>query len=261
MPTDKHSLQHKTVLVTRPQGLQHTLCRLLRDAGARPLHYPAIAITAPASNRSRVHAREHFSDFDIAIFISPTAVRTTLEFMDVDDRSCRLAAIGSRSQRALEQAGLTVSIVPPGHDSESLLQHPALQADSVSGRNIVIFRGEDGRDILAQSLRQRGASVHYAAMYSRVCPQHSQPFDTAFIQGLDAITISSNEGLHNLHHMAEQAGAGRQVLLHTPLCVPGPRALTLAQQLGFRHIVRADNATDEAMFHAAQLVFSRIAAP
>ncbi len=257
MPTD-NALQHKTVLVTRPEGLQHKLRDLLTQAGARPVHYAAIEITAPADDSSREHAREHFSDFDIAIFISPTAVKTTLDYMPVDDSNCKLGAIGSRSQRALEQAGLKVSIQPQGHDSESLLQHPGLQVSEVAGKNIVIFRGEDGRDVLAQELRNRGASVHYAAMYRRICPQHSQPFDTRFINSLDAITISSNEGLQNLYDMAMKGQADKHALLATPLCVPGQRALKLGQSLGFHHIEVADNATDDAMFRAVNCLFSNI---
>ncbi len=259
MPTD-NALQQKTVLVTRPEGLQHKLCDLLSQAGARPVHYAAIEITAPADDSSREHAREHFAEFDIAIFISPTAVKTTLDYMPVDDSNCKLAAIGSRSQRALERAGLTVSIQPQGHDSESLLQHPGLQASEVVGKNIVIFRGEDGRDVLAQELQKRGASVHYAAMYRRICPQHTQPFDTAFINTLDAITVSSNEGLQNLYDMAMKAGADKGALLATPLCVPGQRALKLGQSLGFQYIEVADNATDDAMFSAVRHTFSNVSA-
>ncbi len=259
MPTD-NALQQKTVLVTRPEGLQHKLYGLLTQAGARPVHYAAIEITAPADDSSREYAREHFSDFDIAIFISPTAVKTTLAYMPVNDNTCKLAAIGSRSQRALERAGLAVSIQPQGHDSESLLQHPGLQASEVAGKNIVIFRGEDGRDVLAQELQKRGARVHYAAMYRRICPQHTQPFDTTFINTLDAITISSNEGLQNLYDMAMKAGADKDALLATPLCAPGQRALKLGQSLGFQHIEVADNATDDAMFRAVHRLFSNVSA-
>ena len=255
MPTD-NALQDKTILVTRPEGLHHRLCDLLQQAGAKPVHYAAIEITAPADNSSRVYAREHFAEFDIAIFISPTAVNTTLDFMPVTDHSCKLSAIGSRSQHALEQAGLTVSIQPDGHDSISLLQHPELQADKVNNKNIIIFRGEDGRDILARELSQRGARVHYAAMYSRVRPQHAQPFETAFIEMLDAITISSNEGLQNLYDMAQDAGADITVLQNKPLLVPGQRALKLANSLGFKQISVADNATDDAMFRALTSLFS-----
>ncbi len=255
MPTDK-PLQGKTILVTRPHGLHHRLLGLLNEAGAEARHYAAIEIVAPADDSSREHARRHFADFDIAIFISPTAVRTTLDYMPVDDSRCRLAAIGSRSQQALENAGLRVAIQPEGHDSESLLRHPALQAAQVRGKHIVIFRGEDGRDVLADRLMQRGASVHYAAMYARACPQHSQAFDTAFISSLDAITISSNEGLQNLYTMAQQADADLDRLRTVALCVPGQRARTLAQQLGFEHIVQADNATDDAMFAALCALFT-----
>lgn len=245
-----NNLSNKTILVTRPEGLHIKLCERLTNAGATAIHHAAIEITEPSDNSSRIQARNNFSRFDIAIFISPTAVNTTLAFMEIDDSNCALAAIGSRSQQALEQAGLTVSIQPQGHDSESLLQHPLLQADCVSGKHIVIFRGEDGRDVLANELRKRHALVVYVAAYARRKPQHSRQLNTAFVESLHAITISSNEGLQNIAEMVSHAGTNLNTLTKVKLFVPGMRAYTLAKKIGFKHIIVADNATDDAMLKA-----------
>jgi uroporphyrinogen-III synthase len=54
------------------------------------------------------------------------------------------------------------------HDSEALLQAPRLQA--VRGENIIVFRGEGGREQLRQELEARGAKVSYAQCYRRVRP-------------------------------------------------------------------------------------------
>ena len=249
-------LSDKTILVTRPAGLEQQLMSSLTQAGAIPIHYPAIEICAPGDDSSRDYARQHFADFDIAIFISPTAVKQTLSFMDIDDRNCKLAAIGSRSQKALEQAGKVVSIQPEGHDSESLLQHDAFQSVHVAGKNIVIFRGEDGRDKLGRSLTGRGANIFYAAVYTRKKPVSARPLDESLLASTDAITISSNEGLQNLFEMTDGNATTTAQLLQIPLIVPGARAETLAHQLGFHTIIKASNATDQAMFDALQQIFS-----
>jgi len=245
-----HPLQDLNILVTRPTGLQQALMRLLQDAGANAYHLPAIDIVAPSDDDSRNYARDHLDEFDIAIFISPTSVAQTLQFMPIDDQHCRLAAIGSRSQLALEQAGLDVSIRPQGHDSESLLRQDEFQTEHVAGKNIVIFRGEDGRDVLAEELRSRGASVYYAAMYTRVRPQDT--IDAARLDSLHAITISSNEGLQNLYDMVRDDGLDTVRLCTTCLFVPGERARKLATQLGFERVFLAENATDQAMFDALE---------
>jgi uroporphyrinogen-III synthase len=258
MGTADKQLGDKNILVTRPAGLHDNLCAQLNAVGANAIHYAAIEITSPADSSSREYARDHFDEFDIAIFISPTAVRAGLEFISINTATCQLAAIGSRSQAALEQAGLDVAIKPEGHDSESLLRHAALQQQTVTGKNIIIFRGEDGRDILGDELKRRGAQVHYAAMYARIRPAHERAFDTAFIQCLHAITISSNESLQNLYDMAVDAAADISCLLSVPLFVPGKRAFKLAQSLGFSNIVIADNATDDAMLAALSGAFERV---
>ena len=170
--------------------------------------------------------------------------------MPIDDSYCQLAAIGSKSLQALEGAGLNVSIQPSGLDSESLLQHTRLQANAINTKSIVIFRGEDGRDILGDELSARGATVNYAAVYARKRPVHARPLNTETIQSLDAVTISSNEGLSNIVDMVKEAAIDLDKLLTVPVFVPGKRAQELARCIGFKHIIVAANATDDAMLTA-----------
>lgn len=248
-------LDNLNILVTRPRGLEALLMKLLTEAGATPHHLPVIDITAPTSDASREVARDHLDEFDIAIFISPTAVQRTLAYMSIDDNRCRLCAIGSRSAAALADAGLHVAIQPDGHDSESLLAQDEMQREHVEGKRIVIFRGEDGRDVLAQELERRGARVHYAAMYNRVRPNAAVPQD--LLEQIDAVTVSSNEGLRNLFDMVADAGADLERLLSLPLIVPGARAEQLAATLGFSSVHKASNATDRAVFDALVQAFSQ----
>ena len=240
-------LQDMKVLVTRPRQRAAGLCELIEQAGGKALQFAAIEITQPAANHSREYARDHLTEFDLAIFISPTAVDKTLDYVDALPAHIIIAAIGSRTADALESHGLKTGIFPAGHDSESLLNQPQLQADQVNGKNIVIFRGEGGRELLGETLQSRGAKVHHADMYRRSAPASSELLDQ-YLAEADVITVSSNQGLQNLYDLAtNKSGLSRHFLV-----VPGDRGFTLAKALGFSNIVVAENATDEACMNALE---------
>ena len=235
------------VLVTRPKLRATGLCESIARAGGTALQFAAIEINTPADSQSREYARDHITEFSIAIFISPTAVEKTFEFLSELPDSISIAAIGSRTAHTLGLYGLNIDIIPDGHDSESLLEHPALQAGKLTGTKIVIFRGEGGREMLADTLRSRGAEVFYADMYRRSPPPSGKQLDQYLAQA-DIITVSSNQGLQNLYDLATD----KNNLTSHYLVVPGKRGFTLAKALGFSNILVADNATDEACMNALE---------
>ena len=238
-------LQNRKVLVTRPAQRAADLCHMIEQAGGIPLQFAAIEITEPADSSSREYAREHIAEFSLAIFISPTAVEKTIEYMQTLPADLGLSAIGSRTARTLESRGFSLAIQPRGHDTESLLALPQMQPEQIAGTGILIFKGEGGRELLGDSLQARGARVYYADMYRRSAPSSAEKLDQ-FLLDTDVITVSSNEGLQNLYDLASDKP---QLTAHY-LVVPGERALTLAKKLGFSNIAVAQNATDGAIFEA-----------
>ena len=245
MQPSARPLSGLNILVTRPTSRADGLCRLIEIAGGNALHFAAIEIGEPADTRSRDFIRDHLTDFDIAIFISPTAVEKTLGLLTALPPKLKLAAIGSKTALSLTSSGLNLAIQPEGHDSESLLRHPEFQTKQISGKKIVIFRGEGGRQLLGDTLQQRGADIFYANMYRRSAPSDTSSLND-LLQQADVITTSSNEGLQNLYDMAED----KDILIRRLLVVPGTRALTLARSLGFARVIRAENATDKACMDA-----------
>ncbi len=238
-------LHRLKVLVTRPKQRADGLCRLIEQAGGTAMRFAVIEISEPEDTSSRDFAREHIADFELAIFISPTAVEKTLDFLDTIPAELRISAIGSRTADALEKKGLGIDIKPDGHDTESLLSQPLLQHGQIAGKKIVIFRGEGGRELLADTLKSRGAEVIYADMYRRSSPSSATQLDQYLLE-TDVITVSSNEGLQNLYDLASD----KHSLICHNLVVPGERACKLAKTLGFGNIIVAKNATDEAIVDA-----------
>jgi len=216
------TLQGRGILITRPRDQAQGLAKLIEAAGGRAILFPAIEIQAVPLPK--------LAEFDLAIFVSPTAVKQALAAMKWPQRA-KAAAVGRGTQRELERHGIKGIIAPDsGADSEALLAVPELQR--VAGLRIVILRGEGGRSLLGDTLAARGAQVEYAECYRRVRPQtDSGPLLTAFAQGaVHAVTVSSAEGLENLFEML--GAGGREHLRKTPLFVPHPRIAAEAKRLG-----------------------------
>jgi uroporphyrinogen-III synthase len=233
------------VLVTRPKQRAGSLISLLHAAGAEVLAYPVIAITEPLDTQSREVALKNIEDYQIAIFISPTAVEKTFEQIADLPETLKLVALGKSTARALKNHGYTLSFEADTQDSESLLAQTQMQPAQVAQQNIVIFRGEGGRELLASTLRERGADVIYADIYRRALPVTAH-LQTAQLRALHAVCVTSNQSLENLMLLCDDVA----LLKTLPLFVPGQRCAELAKTLGFCAIHMARSATDDAMLDA-----------
>lgn len=236
-------LKNKTVLVTRPDQLSSSLLQRIKEAGGTALHYPVLLINDVKDSEELLSILDGLSSFDIAIFISPTAVNMTLNKINALPSQLTLAVIGKSTEKALNEFGYHPTILPADFNSESLLQHPELQENKVSGKSIVIFRGVGGRDLLGNTLFERGAKITYAETYRRD-NNALESLNINILSSIDIITVTSNQGLQNLHDLTDESL--RSTLTLIPIIVPSERVYRLAEHLGFTKIIQSRNATDDA---------------
>lgn len=157
------SLGGAGVLVTRPAQLAGELIEAVTAAGGEPFAFPVIDIVARPTDAVAAELAG-LAPADVIVFVSRNAVAYGLEALR--GSAARIAAVGPATARALEAAGHAVDVVPAsGFDSEHLLAHPALE--DVAGKRVRIVRGDGGRELLAETLTQRGATVDYVAVYRR----------------------------------------------------------------------------------------------
>lgn len=247
------------VLVTRPANQSEQLCRLLETSGCTPLVLPTLAIEplAPAEPTATLRAA---LPCDLAIFISANAVRHALPVIAAAGglaAQCPVAAVGAASAAALRAAGFSDVLVPDMRfDSEGLLALPELGA--VAGRRVVIFRGEEGRRLLAQTLAARGAEVREVVCYRRRTAVDQAPQLAAWLAegAIAVLTATSRAGYGAL---VELAGPQAAALAGLPLAVLAPALAEHARACGHRGpIASAELATDAALAAAVrQLIASR----
>lgn len=224
-------MEGKTVLVTRPAHQSQRLCELIEAEGGRAVLLPAIEILDPQDINAARELLDRLDEFDIAIFISANAVSKTMGMLSPCHDwppHLKVAAVGARTAEELERRGRPVDIRPHQQfNSEALLALNMMR--DVTSKRIVIFRGEGGRELLGDTLRERGAQVEYAEVYRRGKP--AGDFSSVMDAGIDAIVVTSNESLRNLWEMAGETG--REWLLYIPLVVISQRTADLANELGF----------------------------
>ena len=219
------------ILITRPARQAAGLARRIDALGGTPVMFPAIVILPPADAPALAAAHAALSGYDIAVFVSANAAEYGAP--DPGRWPAALAAFapGPGTAEALADVGIANVRVPATtFDSDGLLALPELA--HLAGKRVLIFRGDGGREQLGEALRARGAQVDYVACYRRAKPQSGAAgLAEAFAQHrVDAVTITSSEGLDNLWELVDDAT--RAVWRRSPTFVPHPRIALHARALG-----------------------------
>lgn len=240
------------VVVVRPAAAAERLAVLLAEEGARAILFPTIEVL-PAPRPARLAAvLSRLQTFDWAIFISPTAAREGLRSAQACcewPAGVRVAAVGTATAAVLRDLGVEGVIAPHGPgDSEALAGLAELQG--IEGQNVVIFRGEGGREHLAQVLAQRGARVEYAECYRRTRPDvDPAPVIDQWRRGeVQALCAASGEALKNLRELLGPEGMA--LAKTAPVFVPHPKVAVAAREAGFARtivVTGGDEATVEGL--------------
>jgi uroporphyrinogen-III synthase len=232
-------LAGRRIVVTRPAGQNERLADMIRAEGGEPIVFPVLEILDLEDTRALVAAADRLHEYDLAVFISPNAVDNAMNVIRARrewPHAVRVATIGRASEKALARHGVAGVIAPAGRfDSEALLELPQLGA--VSGWRVVVFRGDGGREVLGDTLRGRGAAVDYVECYRRARPNADvEPLLKRWGRGeIDAVTVSSSEGLRNLYDMLGKLG--QAWLKRTPLFAPHTRIAANARALGCERVI------------------------
>ncbi|MEO6984859.1 MAG: uroporphyrinogen-III synthase [Paralcaligenes sp.] len=162
------------VVLTRPQGKNESLAMRLRNSGIDTLLMPGLQIQPLLDDPGLLPLPD---GYDLLVFVSGSAARLYLNLYGRRGgvvqwpSTCWVATVGQSSAEVLYQAGYIphAHIVHPdptqGQDSKALWDR--LQCMERRFAQVLIVRGETGREWLGQQLEQMGANVRRYALYSR----------------------------------------------------------------------------------------------
>lgn len=250
------------VLVTRPEHQAHGLCRLIEAEGGSTIRFPALDIHAVPELPAVRTALGPVDRFHLVIFVSANAVRFGADLL-AQRRDMRIAAIGHATAAALNAASHRVSVVPQdGYDSEALLACPDLR--HMPGQQVLIVRGRGGRELLGDTLKERGASVTYAEVYDRrpasPSAQLLERVESSWRQGaIDAYTATSSDLLEALVGIVTPRC--RKLMDSTALVTGASRVVERVAALGLSSPVILAKGPDDAALVAALVDWHAVRRP
>lgn len=240
-------LQAIPFLITRPAGKADNLLAALDEGAVGYLYQPLITTAQVTISPYDI---QQLQQADAVVFVSVSAVSCLQAQLDPTSITAALFAVGQTTASALQRWLARDVTVPDDQRSEGLLQLAQLQ--QVKGKNIVVVRGNAGRELIKQGLVARGAAVRYVQSYKR----QPLPLDGVLLcqqwqlAGIRCIVATSNEILQLLFTLL--GNEHQHWLAQRDWIVVSPRMRDSAIALGIpeQHIRVADNANDSALLAA-----------
>ena len=241
------------VLVTRPEPSALELITAINAIGGQAYASPLIQIASGAELDKLISHLDSLDNNDLIFLLSKNAVwyaNLALEHMGRSwPDTLFYYGIGRSTSLYFQQiTGREVHWAEHGETSEALLTHPELQF--LEGKQALLLRGNGGRELLASTLKARGARVDYCECYTR-CPIHydKTEFNQKWLQiGITDIVITSGQMLVLLNELiAEDI---KDWWFSRRLLVVSERIADYARQSGWLRVCVANSADNNALLEA-----------
>ncbi|HJV85562.1 MAG TPA: uroporphyrinogen-III synthase [Noviherbaspirillum sp.] len=248
---------HRPVVVTRPLAQARPLAERIAATGRDVVVFPLLEIQPLPDQTHLQAALASLENYAMVAFVSPNAIDAAFRLRAEWPRSVAIAVMGAGSKAALAQHGLTsanakiISPVDPQRtDSQTLLE--VLEIDALRDKRVLIVRGETGRELLADALRDRGVLVEQVAAYRRCAPVLDETGRAKLARLLEAESewiITSSEALRTLIGMVRDL-AGEQAVVKLQrqrFVVPHVRIAENAKALGFTNLVQTGSGDEQVL--------------
>jgi uroporphyrinogen-III synthase len=261
----------KTIVITRPSGQARQLSEMLeanllkadinKDDFPQILSLPLLTIVPKDDDSLVDQIKKLLATADLAIFVSPNAIECTMRLLekpwqDSSKKWISIGVMGGSSLLALQNHGVGVEdsptqiIFPQDNaqwDSEGLWAELQKLGWGWSTKKVIIFKGEGGRDWLAETLKNAGAQLDLISVYARV----PLDLDSPSWGGIHAMDFSRSLWLLTSSEAVRYLGQVKLPLhLATAIC-PHHNIADAAKKIGFGKVLTC-HPGDSALIAASQ---------
>lgn len=244
------SLQNKIVLLTRASEANAGLATLFEQFGARTVSLPMIEIADPDSWNACDEAIINLRQFNGILFTSKNAVEKFLSRINTINPDAKtilanrlIYAIGEKTETALEEAGIPVTMTPEVYSAEDLAKQ--FRPKEVAGKQFLFPKSNIAREILPNALRAMDAVVDEVVVYKTISPNQN---DLDGIRnaiaggGIDVVTFFSPSSVRNFVQIM-----GKKCAENTLIAVIGQTTAGAARDLGMPVHLVAKQSTEESL--------------
>ena len=230
------------MLVGRALHQASALSAELRRRGAEVIEIPFIEIRRPKSFVALDAGLKSLASYDWLILTSVNGVEAMWQRMERKRLTnsalnhLRIAAIGPATQKAIEQRGGRVDVVPREYVAESVVR--SLKS-KVKGKRVLLVRAKVARDVIPQELRLAGAQVEVVEAYQTVVPRSSRARLRAALKNPrrrpHVVTFTSSSTVRNFVELLGPAyglGDHHKVLAEMQMASIGPVTSATLRELG-----------------------------
>lgn len=241
----------KIVLLTRSEERNRSfIASRLKNLDLKIVSRPLLQYSEGVATPEMKKQILELDQYDHIIFISQNAVEFGLHHLRAYwpqwPSSLNWYAVGPATAGRLVQEDIE-PIQPAKASTEGLLG--LVQLTQVVSSKVLIVRGEGGRELLKETLIDRGAEVDYLEAYHRTFVTYHGNFCES-LEAETCVLIYSGEALKRLKELVAAELARFQVV------VPSRRLQTMAIELGFAKVDLASNQQDDSMLRSLLRVVS-----
>jgi uroporphyrinogen III methyltransferase/synthase len=256
---DERPLFGRRIVVTRSREQARDLVEGLENLGAQAIESPTFRLAPPEDPEAVDRAAASVDGYDWVVFESANAVSRFFSALTRGPRDLRalgrlsICAIGASTAEWLTTNGFKPDVVVPEFRVETISD--ALGARGpLADQRMLIVRPDHLRDVLADDLARRGASVTDLVAY-RTAPESA---DSPVVQGLyrmlleskvDAVTFTNPTAVRVFASLIGQEQAA-DLLNTTTVAAIGPVTAAAATELGIRTTIVPLSYTVDGLLNA-----------
>jgi len=161
-------LKNTTVIVTRPKEKATLFISYLKNLGANPIALPLIQLDT--INKQQLFNTYNSTSFNWLVFTSYNAIDSFFKIIPPNSVKCKIAVVGSKTEKVLNEYGLTASFIPSSYIAEVL----AKEIPILGSETVFIPQSNLSKNNLTAILEQRKAKVTTLNIYQNTAISYSK---------------------------------------------------------------------------------------
>lgn len=257
-------LAGRSVVVTRSARQSGALIGPLEAMGATVIAFPVIETVEPDDWGPADRAIESLARYDWIVLTSANAVRCFFDRLQAWDMTpadmgtAKIAVVGEATARVLLERGIVADLVPGDYRAEGLVDEFARLGVGL-GHHILLPRALEAREILPDTMRERGAAVDVVPVYRTV---RAQPDPEALklitSADIDAVTFTSPSTFRNFREVLLAAAIDADAFLRaTAIASIGPVTSDAVRAAGHAVAIEPSVYTVPGLVEALKSQFAR----